>query len=89
MANPALIALGAELLKTVVSKTFNKEAIKENAKQTSTKVAGVLATVAAAPSVAEMAQTGAVIPQSEGEIIFQLITALGALIMYYVDQRAK
>lgn len=89
MANPALISLLGNVLGAVIKKTVNKEKIKENAAQTSTKVAGVLAAIAAAPSVAEVAETGAVIPASEGELIFQAIMAIGAVIAYYIDLGKK
>lgn len=86
MAHPLLSIVGP-LLGSIIKKTVSPNEIKENAKQTSTKFAGLLAGIAATPSAVEVAQTGNMLPQSEGELIFQAITAIAAVVMYYIDQR--
>jgi hypothetical protein len=82
-----LKTLAATLISGLVQKTFTRKGIEENAHQPSTKLAGVLAAVAAMPSAAELASSGALLPQTEGVLWFQIITAIGALVMYYVDER--
>lgn len=69
-------------LRKIIDKTFNKEKIKENFDQASTKVATLMAagaaSVEAMPLITEQ-------PKSEADLIAQAVLAVIALFLYYRD----
>lgn len=73
----------------IVAKTVVPAAIRNNLKQGSTKAAGVAATVAMVPSLASLQEGGTMVPDSEGAAIFQLVSAIVAVILYYIDTQGK
>ena len=79
---PLKAAIISVALRKILDKTVNKEKIKENFEQASTKVATIMAAGAASVEAMPLITDQ---PKSEADLIAQAILAIIALFLYYRD----